>query len=95
MRSYLTPLRWFEDRLASLPTAHLAILSAGCLAVLGAVLAGAIGLREDLALLMADDGREILLALPGLLLLAGASLWLFSCLLAALYRRLLLRIKGI
>jgi len=95
MRNYLTPFLWFEDRLSSLPTTHLVVFSVGCLAALGSVIVQALGLSDDFALLLADDGRDVPLALLGLFLLAAASLWLVSCLLATLGRRLLLRLRGL
>jgi len=94
MRRYLTPFLWFEDRLSSLRTAHLVILSVGCLAALGCAVLRALGLLDDFALLLTEDGLEIPAVLLGLFLLAAASLWLLACLLATLYTRLILRRKG-
>jgi hypothetical protein len=95
VRTYLTTWLWYEDRLCCLPAVclfALTILSASFLTVLGL---GARPFLDDLTFLFVDNDLTTAVVLAELVLLASAGLWLLSCCLAALARRLLLYIRGL
>ena len=95
MRTYLTTWLWYEDRICCLPAVclfMLSILSASFLAVL---VLGTRPFLDDLTFLFEDNDVTMAVVLAELVLLASAALWLLSCCLAALTRRLLLYIRGL
>jgi hypothetical protein len=65
------------------------------MAGLGGIAAGLLGLLEDLAFLLAENDFRIVLIALGFVLVAGAALWVLSCCLGALSRRLLLYLRGL
>lgn len=95
MREHLTTWLWYRDRLCCLSSKWLVAL---CLACLGGLAALAIGLYrflDDLAFLLPDNDLASALVLLELLFLASGSLWLLGCCLAALARRVVLRLRGL
>ncbi len=94
VRSHLTKLLWFEDRLSSLGLGWLVgltLLGAGTLA---GIAAGLLGFLEDLAFLLSENDFRIVLIALGFVLMAGTALWVLSCCLGALSRRLILYLRG-
>ncbi len=95
MRTYLTKLVWFQDRLCSLASAWLVTIALGCVIGLAAVAVGLIEFMEDLTFLLGDHEVRTASILFCFLLLGSIGLWVFCCCLAALARRVMLYLKGL
>lgn len=95
MRTYLTKLIWFEDRLSSIGSGWLAALTLLCVTSLAALIGGLIGFLEDLAYLATENDFGMALISLGFVLMTGAALWVLSCCVGALSRRLLLYFRGL
>lgn len=94
VRNHLTKLLWFEDRLSSLGLGWLSALTVLGAGVLVGIAAGLLGFLEDLAFLIAENDFRIILIALGFVLIAGTALWVLSCCLGALSRRLLFYLRG-
>jgi hypothetical protein len=90
VRKYLTTYLWYEDRLCSLSTTHLLLLSFLCLGVLSFLGYRGVQFMEDLAFLLSEADAGTFFALLGLLLLASVALWLLALASATLGRRVIL-----
>jgi hypothetical protein len=90
VRRYLTTYLWYEDRLCSLSTAHLLLLSFLCLGVLSLLGHRWVQFMEDLAFLLSESDAATFFALLGLLLLTSVALWLLALASATLGQRLIL-----
>jgi hypothetical protein len=95
VRKHLTTFRWYEDRLCSLPSRYLVCLSLSCFIGLGLLAYVAYQLGDDVPLLVSESDFKTAFALFDILLLTTAALWLLSCTLGALWRRFLLRRRGL
>ena len=95
MRRYLTTWIWYEDRLESLPSRYLAGLSVVCLTGLGTLTWAMLQFLDDLTFLLSDYDARIIFVLVQILLTSSAALWVLSCCLGALARRLVLRRRGL
>jgi len=94
-RKYLTTVIWFKDKLCSLPSVYLVLFCLACLLGLGALALLMFQFLDDLAFLIMDGDLTLAGIFFGLLLLTSIALWLLSCLLAALGRRLILYFRGL
>jgi hypothetical protein len=95
VRNYLTTLIWYRDHLCSLSSAYLWMISLGSMAGLAGLAAGAIQFQDDLVFLLFDGDLTTVSVVFGLLLLISIALWLLSCCLAALGRRVILYFRGL
>jgi hypothetical protein len=94
VRRYLTKLRWYEDRLCSLSSFWLVLLSLGCVAGLSLLAFWMAPLLDDLSLLAVEGDFRVLLTLLDIVLINSSALWLLSFCLAALTRRVVLCCRG-
>lgn len=95
MRTYLTKLLWHEDRLSSLSSAYLGLLSSLCFGVVASLVWACLRFYEDSALLLAENDFTTAIILVELHLAVSAALWVFSCCLGASIRRVVLYFRGL
>ena len=95
MRTHITTLVWYADRLSSLSSPWLVVVSFLSLGGLGAAGMGIFEFLDDLTFLVSDTDLITIGVLLGLLLFASAAIWLLSCTLGALGRRLILYVRGL
>lgn len=95
MRKHLTTLRWYEDRLCSLSSSWLLLISFGCVAGLAVLLTASATFLDDVPFLFWENDIKSLLIPFDFLLLTSGALWVLSCTAGALWRRALLRFKGL
>ena len=95
MRKYLTTWLWYEDHLCSLSSSWLSALLFVSLAGVATLTLGLVQFWDDLAILIGENDARSVLILAESLILASAALWVSSCCLVALGRRLLLERRGL
>lgn len=95
MRNHFTTFVWFGDRLSSLSSAWLLLLSVLSLGGLAEGMTGLAQFLDDLVFLVSDNDLKTAILLLGLLLLLSTALWLLSCSLGALARKAILYIRGL
>ncbi len=95
MRRYLTTLLWYEDRLSSVRSCWLVLLSLASTTGLFLLVVGLFDFLDELAFLVGEnDFRTVLISFL-FVLATSAALWVLSCCLGALSRRVLLRLRGL
>ncbi len=95
VRNYLTKLVWYQDRLCSLSSAWLVTIALGSVVGLAALAIGADQFMDDLTFLLGEHDARTASILFGFLLLGSIGLWVLSCCLGALGRRIMLYFKGL
>lgn len=95
VRNYLTTFIWYQDRLCSLSSAWLIVLSLGCVIELGGLAFALYQFLDDLAFLLFEADLRIVGIFFGLLLVISIGLWVLSCCLGALGRRAVLYLRGL
>jgi hypothetical protein len=94
VRKYLTTWLWYQDRLTCLSVAWLSALTAFSAAFLAGLAVGTRHFLDDVTFLFVDNDMTMLAVSGELVLLASAAVWLLSCCLGALTRRLVLHVRG-
>ena len=95
VRNYFTTWLWYQDRLCCLSLRCLLILTALSGTVLAVLGIGTRRFLDDLTFLFVDSDVTSAAVSGELVLLASAALWLLSCCLIALTRRVVLHRRGL
>jgi len=95
VRNYFTTWLWYQDRLCCLSMACLLSLTALSTTILAVLAVGTRHFLDDLTFLFVDNDVTAAAVSGELVLLASAAVWLLSCCLGTLTRRLVLHLRGL